>query len=480
MQKSSVIDGQWSHDLHESIIQEVDRTPTQSRPATFSNSAPYPVKPVPTAPRSSPPNRSFSSTVLVGNVSVIVFLPGMANPIPYSAVPKKQHTRLPEHRPPLRRDKPVRISFPGKSPRYIYPAMERSFIFIPRALRPNQQSYQRGRGRGGFYGSRRTSMYSGSAYTPSVSMSRRSSMVRDVSRNSVRTPGGSTIPRAPVMASDTGRPVVRLPPTVRAPNAAGPGTAGPTQFPPNVSAAGHSGLQPSAYPPSQNPPYRENRPTPNIPMHQPRPQKTVSVSDIEQPMTFPFNPPHPQQEQPFHQQVPQPINGHAAVPDAAIYPSHTRQISHPPPSSTTPLPHIPERAIHAPPFQPVPYQAQPPYYAPPGYPGPTVYPATGPEYQPFNGPVPAGGPQAFVPQTPYGIHAQTAADQPPLNHGTVAHESNGTVYFYDTSQLPSSAYSNPPYPVPPQGGVVGMGGMMTPPGPGYYYGQPSNGTVYYS
>ncbi|KAF3893406.1 Btz domain-containing protein [Trichophyton interdigitale] len=544
----------WRHDLHDTINQP-SRPPQSTTAATTSTTTTnnnnvntsYQPKPVPTAPRTSPQNRSFSTTVLIGNVPVIVFLPGMETPIPFSAVPKRQHTRLPQHRPPLRRDKPVRISLPGQAPRYIFPSTERSFIFIPRALRPNQQASYRGRDRGGgsggggFYSSRRASVYSGSAYshapthTPSVSlsmsMSRRSSMGRDMSVNGATPPLGSTMTMArPVVPQDS-RPVVRLPPQVT-----------PVQQPAQLQQQQQQQQQhqqqqqqpppPTSVPPStagpyfapQNPTYRENRPHPAIPMHQPRPQKTVSVADIESPAAsaaaYQYSQQQQQQqpgEQPFHHQVPQQppqpmsMSGYAptpemnmpmamAVPMAVPMPmpmpmyQHQRHLSHPPPTSATPLSQIPERAIHAAPFQPVTYQQQPaayygqpyhhhhqhhPHQPPPQHPphhnqyavaAAAVPPATGTEY----------------PYTPGG--AAPGGTGP----GTVAHESNGTVYYYDASQVSGPGGSNSSTTstgaaagaaVPPAGGVLGMGGMMTPPGATtYYYPHPphvQNGPVYY-
>jgi hypothetical protein len=57
------------------------------------------------------------------------------------------------------------------------------------------------------------------------------------------------------------------------------------------------------------------------------------------------------------------------------------------------------------------------------------------------------------------------------------------VYYYDPSQLPPQMpYSSAPYPTPGypvQGGVVGIGGMMTPSPDTYYYPQPAQNGVYY-
>jgi hypothetical protein len=102
------------------------------------------------------------------------------------------------------------------------------------------------------------------------------------------------------------------------------------------------------------------------------------------------------------------------------------------------------------------------------------YPNSGPDY--YNGPV---GPGASVPNFP-GLQAPYSAGEQPSQPGTVAHESNGTVYFYDANQMYSgSGYSGPAPPRPGSGsgpgGVVGMGGMMTPPGTTFYYPQQQSG-----
>lgn len=397
----------------------------------------------------------------------MVFLPGMDHPISHPAVPKRQHTRLPQHRPPLRRDKPVRISVPGQPPRYIFPSTERSFIFIPRALRPNQQTF-RGRGRGGAYSGRRPSLYLNSGYSPSVTMSRRSSLGR-VSHEGFNSPAGSVYSRQTVVTTENGKPIVRLPPARPPGGMVAPTTAGPVP----------AGVPPppmSLLPQHQNPAYRESRPAP-IPMHQPRPQKTVSVADIESPASFPVNPPQPQQEQPFHQQVPMPINGPVYGSDGSAIPPHGSQSSH---TSVAHLPQIAERVIHAQPFQPYSFQ-QPQGYYPAAYPpGAVYYPVSGAEFSPYNAAV---GPAASVPgfppptqQIPYVMPAPPTSAEQLSQSGTVAHEAGGTVYYYDASQV----YQNGSFAFPPAvpGGVVGMGGMMTPPGTTYYYNSQPN--VYYT
>jgi hypothetical protein len=388
----------------------------------------------------------------------------MANPIHFQNVPIKQHTRLPNHRPPLRRDKPVRISLPPSSPRYIFPTVERSFIFIPRALRPNQQGFGRGRGRGfgsfgGGFSSRRTSAYGGSVYSPSVAMSRRSSLAREMGREGLVSPAGSVISRTGAFV-DPARPVVRLPPGPRMP------TAPPVVSPQGGIALPMASQQP--YPLPQKPAFRENWQG-QLTMHQPRPQKAVSVAGIESPASMAFNPPQQQEQQPFHQQVPPHINGNAIPPESQQphYP-HTRQLSYPSQASTgTPLSNIPERAIHAPAFQPFQQASYPPQPYPfaPGY----YYPNGTQPFVPPAGMVPMYQQPGYVMPAP----APPASSEPTSagQGNLVAYESNGVTYYVDQTQL----YSAPPMEGYPQASyaVPGMGGMMTPSpeGAAYYYPQ---------
>lgn len=108
------------------------------------------------------------------------------------------------------------------------------------------------------------------------------------------------------------------------------------------------------------------------------------------------------------------------------------------------------------------------------------YSVTGTEFPPYNAAV---GPGTSVPpfppgqQVPYMVPGAHTSGEQPAQPGTVAHEAGGTVYFYDANQM----YQNPSYGMPNApgaGGVMGMGGMMTPPGTTYYYPQ-SQGSVYY-
>lgn len=490
-------DAPWTHDMHEVTSESSPRHLQAPAPYTNGHSS-LASRVAVSVSKTAPPNRALSVTKHIGNVQIRVFLSTMEKPIVFPGIPVKQYTRLPDHRPPLRRDKPVRISLPDHPPRYIFPAVDRSFIFIPRAMRPNQQGFGgRGRGRsalgsiGGF--SRRTSVFGGSVYgstyTPSIAMSRRSSLAREVNRDNIISPVDSPMSR-PQVVMDGLRPVVKLPPASQ--------SVQPQHFQQNEHEAqngplpGYASLddlpRPQTYPLPQKPTFRENRPNP-IPMHQPRPQKAVSVADIESPAALSFNPPQQQQQQPFHQQVPLQVNGNAYQQDAVL---HSRNPSYPSQVSTgTPLSQIPERAIHAQPFQPNPYQQQPQNFYQQPY--QVMQPPQGYYYpQAFN---PAmgtpGGPPAFMAHQPQ----QQQSPFPQSNQQTdvngvsgvqnlVAQEVNGMVYYYDAAQIPAvttfPSYQAPPsYSLQQVGGVVGMGGMMTPSPDGFYYPQPPQGVVYY-
>jgi hypothetical protein len=474
--QTEATDSPWQHDLHETVnapggpAQPVQppNGPMHHAPNAHHHAARG--QPAPT-PKSAPA-RNFSTTVHTHNALVRVYLPHMKAPIQFQNVPIKQHTRLPNHRPPLRRDKPVRVSLPPSAPRYIFPTPERSFIFIPRALRPNQQGFGRGRGRfgsfGGGFSSRRTSAYGGSVYSPSVAMSRRSSMAREMGRDGLVSPAGSIMSRNGGYV-DQSRPVVRLPP-------GGPRMpTGPSIVSPTSGMVG-----PHAYPLPQKPTYRENWQG-QLTMHQPRPQKTVSVAGIESPASMSFNPPQQQEQQPFHQQVPAHMNGATAGPDGQPFYQHGRQLSYPSQvSNGTPLSNIPERAIHAPAFQPygqAGFQPQP--FVPQNY----YYPPTGaqPQYMTPAGMVPMFVPGAQQPGYVMPVAAPPAAAPPPGAGppNMVAYESNGMTFYVDSAQLyqpppPMDGYAPPSYAVP------GMGGMMTPgPDGAYYYPQQMQPAGYY-
>ncbi|KAL1653801.1 hypothetical protein SLS61_003586 [Didymella pomorum] len=461
-------DSPWQHDLHEAVNaphQPAQQAPPGNVPTQHAPHAPQYAQRAPFAPASKPlQTRNFSTTVHTHNAVVRILLPNMKAPITFQNVPIKSHTRLPNHRPPLRRDKPVRISLPPSAPRYIFPTVERSFIFIPRALRPNQQGFGRGRGRfgsigGGGFSSRRTSAYGGSVYSPSVALSRRSSIARD----NMVSPAGSIMSRNGSFIDP--RPVVRLPPG-SARMHAGPTIISPTN---------------GSYPPPQQPAFRENWAQGQPTMHQPRPQKSVNVAGIESPASMNFNPPQQQEQQPFHQQVPAHINGAGSSGEQPGFYQHARQPSYPGQISTgTPLNRVPEAAVNAPTFQPGyhhGYQPQP--FVPGGY----YYPSSVPQ-QPYI--APGGMVPMFVPgaQQPYAMPAPAPAVAPPAPAAAgppnmVAVEQNGMTFYVDANQMtyapPVDAYAQPSYTMP------GMGGMMTPAPDGAYYPyqQPMQPAAYY-
>lgn len=497
--------GPWSHDLHDAVAHD---EPPRLQPGASANGcrSSNGQKPQQIPPKPAPLNRSFSKTTHISNVQIRVFLPNMKDAIIFTGVPVKQYTRLPQHRPPLRRDKPVRVSIPSTPPRYIFPSVERSFIFIPRALRPNQQG--RTAGRGGFgpfraFSSRRTSAYGGSLYSPSIAMSRRSSLAQEITRDNVTPQSATTASRPQAAFTEPSKPIVRLPPATERPVQVSQQMGISSENTAAGSIVSGNDLPGQAV---QYPAYRKNLPT-VLPMHQPRPQKAVSVAGIESPEKLSFPPPPQQQQQPFHQQVPPEINGSIISLDPSHNP-HLRQVSHiGQPLTGTPLPQIPERAIHAQPFQPHYIPAHPP--PPPSFypqpfsaatttPGTILYPpsdgrATGP-YSPAVAASAVSAP-VFVPGQPQGTTYMVAIpppaavppqqqQQPPAGQSgtTFAQESNGMVYYYDASQVYSAGgFAPASYSVTPTAGAMSMGGVIAPSNPeGYFYPHPGGqGTVYY-
>ncbi|KAH0292818.1 hypothetical protein M436DRAFT_69478 [Aureobasidium namibiae CBS 147.97] len=438
-------DAPWTHDLHETINERGGGggLSTRQRPSQVPENNLDSVSRGAVAIQQKPLN--FSKTTQIGSVQIRVWIPGMAAAVPFAAVPVRSHTRLPDHRPPLRRDKPVRVSLPDHPVRYVFPAVERSFIFIPRALRPNQQGFGKARGSFGAYGapsSRRPSLYGGSVYSQAMSMSRRSSLAREVPRDSAFSPTNSYTARAP---AGPGRPVVRLP-QAGSHRSSNPSPAG----------SSYSRSYPHSYPRPQTPAV-EHWAEPDT-VHQPRPQKTISMTGIESPAGLALHAPQQQEQQPFHNQLPQ----HIA--EGSISTLSTSSDMAPPPlgpptymySGGTPLSNIPERAVHAQPFQP-PVPNYYPSYAPPGY----YYSGQPTQYG------------AMPPYAPPTAQASYAPAEPPMTsdpqQGTMAHESNGMVYYTQMAQhapqdnyLQAQSYA-----------VHGMGGMMTPsPEGGYYYANP--------
>lgn len=285
------------------------------------------------------------------------------------------------------------------------------------------------------------------------------------------SPTGSVVSRPAFPIDNSGPPLVRFPPSAQSaqqqPAGIGAGQEGGAP-----SASMENLPRPQTYPLPQRP-IAESQPK-QLTMHQPRPQKSVSVADIETPASLSFNPPHVQQ-QPFHQQVP------AQMSSNGYNDGNARGTYLPQGTTGTPLSQIPERAIHAQPFQPNPYQDHQAYYQPqyqvmppqPGY----YYPYT-------SAMAPSIPAPAFMPPHQQS-YAQPAAPPPDSStaqqQNLVAQEVNGTVFYYDASQIPAVASYPPQYPPHPAytQPMIGMGGMMTPSPDGFYFGQPSQGVVYY-
>lgn len=135
-------------------------------------------------------------------------------------------------------------------------------------------------------------------------------------------------------------------------------------------------------------------PPATLPMHQPVPQKAVSVADIESPT---FKAPPQQSQQPFHQQIPQSIG-----------------------DPQQKMPHIPEGAVFAQPFQPH-LAMQPGFYGMP-------YMHTSAMMQPPNN-------MGYAVSGPVMNLVQTTSGQPhQQQQGPVAHEQSGMVYYLDPYQ----------------------------------------------
>lgn len=440
----------WKHDLHDTI-NEGPPSSSLSKPTSSphqedrdqDDSVRLFARPVPPANQHQQRIISFSSTTLVGKVQIRVMLPGMTAHIAFSEVPWKHYVRLPNHRPPLRRDKPVRISLPGRAPQYIFPSPDRSFIFIPRQNRPNQPGYHRSyqRSVGGYgYSSRRTSMYGGSVYAPSLAASRRSSLA-GMSRAGAFSPTsfGTGLPPA-------SRPVVRLPyntqpfSSVTTPSATLSGNHTPT------------GMQIHTYPLPQQP---VQFGTPTNTVHQPRPQKAISVTGIESPALLQQqNASSSSERQPFQNQLP--AHMIEQQPNFGFYSPRQQYAPYAPPpqQNGTSLGGIPEQAVHAPSFQPpdMPPFAHAAYYAP-----------FAPQQSYYFSPLGSNGYAAplpmYIPPQAYGITSPTAQaivaqpqpqqpPPPPIEDSNqqqtgqgdgrsdmMAHEINGMVFYTRRSDL---------------------------------------------
>ncbi|EME46036.1 hypothetical protein DOTSEDRAFT_42620 [Dothistroma septosporum NZE10] len=483
----------WKHDLHDTINEEPGKDASNlAKPADSPQDRNESARLFPKAAatiqakhQQQPRVLSFSRTAVVGKVQIRVFLSTMREPITFSEVPWKQYTRLPDHRPPLRRDKPVRISLPPRIQRYIFPAPERSFIFIPRQMRPNQQGFGRSgyqRSIGGYgYSSRRTSMYGGSVYAGSVAASRRSSFA-SVARENAFSPVGS----AYAGGMPPSRPIVRLP--------HGSHSHFPASNTPMGPFSGHqtpTGYQVHSYPLPSQPAFQG---TPTTTVHQPRPQKVVSVTGIESPAVLQNASVPPEAQQPFQNQLPAHMNEQSTFgPPAGAYYSPGQQYSYQPqPAAGTPLSNIPEQAMHAPNFQPqmMPYGATP-YYAPyppqQGYyfqPGPPAYPSMPVYGAPQQGYMlsPPGAPMA-PPQAPppqpqsQPVETEQQVQRQPAQGSSeeiVAYERDGTTHYLPASEARRRREAEDYQPARsfvPTNALVGMPPPTPAPETGFYYSQ---------
>jgi hypothetical protein len=465
----------WKHDLHEVINEESQAAAAQNKMAQQhrEDSARIFARPVlpAQAPRQpqQPATLSFDSTIPVAKGQARVLLPGMKSAVMGSELNIKKYIRLPNHRPPLRRDKPVRVFIPNLGPRYIFPSMDRSFIFIPRQMRPNQRgfgnnNYQQRNTGGHGYSSRRTSMYGGSIYSASIAASRRSSIARDTF--------------SPVsFASGFGgqsRPVVRLPHNGQfMSNNASP--AGPL--------SGHqtpTGQVLHTYPLPQNGPTFN---TPLSTVHQPRPQKQFSVTGIESPAALhQAKTPAIDEQQPFQNQLPTHMAEQSAYhqhPQAHFYPQqpqygYSNQIN----QAGTPLSGIPElqafqqNAMYYPQYP----TQQNMYYQPPMHmymPQAQGYMPPQQQQQQHQAPPHDSAQSQHQQQVP----PQQQQDDPSAAaapSGMVAHESNGMVFYLPASEAQQQSQSTQEHYQPAESFVpsYAMPGLPPPtPAPegGYYY-----------
>merc|ERR1712072_14815 len=286
------------------------------------------------------------------------------------------------------------------------------------------------------YSSRRTSMYGGSMYASSVAASRRSSMAA-ISRADAFSPTSfaSTAGMGPAI-----RPVVRLPhgtPHFSAVNT------------PSAPMSGHHTpvMQTYTYPLPQQPTFQG---TPTSTVHQPRPQKAISVTGIESPALL------QQQDSsteplPFQNQLPSHMEQQNYAHQQPYFsprqpPSYSSQ-----PHTGTPLSGIPEQAVHAPHFQAhnMPY-GQSPYYP--------QYPPQQPEHQQHH--------QHQGPQDEDAQHQQSQS-------GMVAQERNGMVFYVPQSEAQDQGQGyQPAEGFVPSYAMPGLPPPTPAPDANYYYPQP--------
>jgi hypothetical protein len=472
----------WKHDLHEVINEESQAAAAAAAQSKLAqqyreDSARIFARPVlpaqPPRQAQQPATLSFDCTIPMAKGQARVLLPGMKSAVMGSELSIKKYIRLPNHRPPLRRDKPVRVFIPNLGPRYIFPSMDRSFIFIPRQMRPNQRgfgnnNYQRNTGGHG-YSSRRTSMYGGSMYSASIAPSRRSSIARDTF--------------SPVsFASGFGgqsRPVVRLPHNGQF-------------FSNTTSPAGPlSGHQTPTGQVLHTYPLPQNGPTFNTPLstvHQPRPQKQFSVTGIESPAALhQARTPAIDEQQPFQNQLPIHMAEQQAYPQhpqAHFYPQqpqygYSNHIN----QAGTPLSGIPENTMNAQAFQqqgmyfPQYPAQQNMYYQPPMQ----MYM---PQAQGYMAPPQQASAQSHhEPAQRAESQQQTPSQQEDAApSGMVAHESNGMVFYLpaaEAQQQPTQEHYQPAESFVPSYAMPGLPPPTPAPDTSYYYPMDMSQAMYY-
>ncbi|KAL2888267.1 hypothetical protein HOO65_040604 [Ceratocystis lukuohia] len=501
-------------------------------------------------------DRSLSSEKHIGNVRMRVIIPGMDSPKLYDGFRLKQYTKLPDHRPPLRRDKPVQVRIPGDHMRLVLPANDRSFDFIPRALRPNQQKSRANRQRSQ-YGSMSTysrapSIYGGASslysasIVPSLAPSRRSSIV-DV----MFSPAAPIVSRPVLPIVDSARPKVKLPPPAQSISPYSQAQArsntrmgqeqeliqtSTIQSPAPTQAPAHNQNQnntpsalltaqekpysvtsatplPSSAQPSNDPPTATSTPVPSAPAKQladsersSNPPKTTTSGDA---VVVSSSASHAlPNTQPQLEIISMPAcstNNNAAFQDQipslpllnqAPYANQQPAMA----TSNTSMAQIPERAIHAPVFQPGVHSTTPSVY--PGMQQQTPQP---PPSQPYY-----SGPGQYCPVPPYNSHPHEYQYMPPhsarlvpgagpghmgmpqhqhqhgyegpmqANLSTISRQMNGMTYYFTSSQATSA-----PVPVGPSQaqsqGQIPIQGMYGDHGGDYYQngGGSEAGTGYY-
>ena len=423
----------WNHDLHDLLENDASHH-KQPLPIVEDISR----RNLPTNNSSAKGPEPLSRTVTLGHLTLRVSIPGMSSPIAYDKMPLKYHIRLPDLRPPLRRDKPVRVSLPPHTPRYIFPSIDRSFIFIPRAQRPNQQAGRRP------FSSRRNSVFGGSSYTPSVAMSRRSSAA---ARDGIISPATSSYSKAPFHAPPIpSRPVVNLPLHHRA--------AIPAHQYGMIYNGSHlaptDGVSEAMHPPPGKPTFQSQW-TGQLPVHQPRPQKTVSVTTIESPSKENLHAPQQQEQQPFHHQVPGHVNSTKPQEFQPAYQPQGSWSYSGVPAPDTPA-NLPDGAVNAQPFQPD--QGQMFYSGPYPMQEMMIYPSTDVQSTTQYTGQPMMAQPIYMQPTPQGSYLVPMVDPSAVPHmnsvgespmGANAYESNGTVYFYDPSQYGNGTVANSGY-----------------------------------